>query len=405
MPRIPVLVSLGTAVAVLGSCAAAGSPVSAPTRIRDAAVKDLPDSEELVAARTRFERALGRALPAHFPTPREPATNPTTREKVELGRRLFYDVRLSGNATQACASCHVQALAFTDGRAQAVGSTGEQHPRNSMSLTNAAFNSTFNWANPNLTEIEQQVRLPLAGTKPVEMGIAGRENEILGRVRADAAYPALFAAAFADDRDPISWRNIERGLGAFTRAMVSTDSAYDRYVAGDATALSAAALRGKALFESEPLGCANCHNGFNFSTGSVWRGSPNARPFFNTGLYNTGATGYPVQNAGLAEYTGVISDTGRMRPPTLRNLRYSAPYGHDGSVPTLTDVIRNYARGGRVIETGPLAGDGRRNLNRSALVTGFAIDETGIADLLAFLDTLNDAGFVSNPDLKDPFGK
>jgi cytochrome c peroxidase len=94
-----------------------------------------------------------------------------------------------------------------------------------------------------------------------------------------------------------------------------------------------------------------------------------------------------------------------MRPPTLRNLRYSAPYGHDGSVPALTDVIRNYARGGRLIETGPLAGDGRKNPNRSALVTGFAIDETGIADLLAFLDALNDPNFVTNAELANPFAK
>ncbi|MGH8187800.1 MAG: cytochrome c peroxidase, partial [Steroidobacteraceae bacterium] len=135
-------------------------------------------------------------LPPGFPQPRVPEDNPLTEHKVELGRRLFYDERLSANGTQSCASCHQQSRAFAEGAVTATGSTGQKHTRNSMALVNVAYSATFTWAHPGITTLEQHVLLPLFGDAPVEMGAAGHEKQILERIRSDPDYAELFARAF-----------------------------------------------------------------------------------------------------------------------------------------------------------------------------------------------------------------
>lgn len=125
------------------------------------------------------------SLPANFPAPPVPADNPMSAAKTELGRALFYDTRLSANGKTSCGTCHKQALAFTDGRAQAVGTTGEVHPRGAMSLANVAYASRFAWANPLLDRLEDQALLPMVGDDPVEMGLAGRAEEALATLRSD----------------------------------------------------------------------------------------------------------------------------------------------------------------------------------------------------------------------------
>src|SRR5262249_37568684 len=115
------------------------------------------------------------ALPPGFPPPRVPADNPMSLEKAELGRRLFYDSRLSGNGMQSCSSCHAQARAFTDGRGRALGSTGQEHPRGAMSLVNAAYSASLTWADPSVRVLEKQALVPLFNEHPVEMGARGRE--------------------------------------------------------------------------------------------------------------------------------------------------------------------------------------------------------------------------------------
>src|SRR5262249_11079391 len=139
-------------------------------------------------------------LPTGFPAPRVPADNPMTAAKVELGRHLFYDTRLSANGTQSCASCHEQARAFTDGKERAVGSTGERHPRNSMSLVNVAYFGTLTWANPTLTRLEDQALVPMFGEHPVELGLRSPGTSLLERLERDGTYQRLFAEAF----DPTS---------------------------------------------------------------------------------------------------------------------------------------------------------------------------------------------------------
>ncbi|MCS7056683.1 MAG: di-heme enzyme [Thermoflexales bacterium] len=344
-------------------------------------------------------------LPSYVPPPRVPEWNPMTPEKFELGRYLFYDTRLSGNGTQSCATCHQQRLAFSDGLPQSIGSTGDIHPRNAQSLANVAWFSTLTWANPLLTEIEKQIPIPMFGEFPVELGITGKEQEVLDRFRSDPAYRRMFAAAFPGEAEPITWKNIVYALATFTRGLTSFDSAYDRYLAGDRTALSPSAIRGMNMFFSEDLECHHCHTGFNLSASTTFSGAVFIeRPFFNTGLYNIDGKGaYPPDNQGVKELTNDPSDMGRFRPPSLRNVALTAPYMHDGSMATLEEVIRFYERGGRKITGGPYAGDGRLSPLKSGLVSGFTLTDAQRQDLIAFLESLTDWRFVTDPRFSDPF--
>lgn len=346
-------------------------------------------------------------LPAHFAQPLVPADNPMTAAKVALGRQLFYEEKLSGNGTQSCGSCHLQAKAFTDGVANSVGSTGSVHPRNAQSLTNIAFNTSFNWANPTLTQMEAQNLQPIINTDPVELGVNDSNRAaVLMRFKTDVAYMQLFTSAFPNEADPVTLGNITKALASFSRTLLSYRAPFDRFEAGDATALSESAQRGLALFESERLECNQCHSGFNFSDSTRFTGNE-ALAFHNTGLYNiiglSGADNYPAGNQGLFEFTAASGDKGRMRTPTLRNIALTAPYNHDGSTATLSDVIDNYATGGRLV-TMPLAraGDGRRNSLKDGELHGFTLTATEKQDLLAFLESLTDRAFVTDARLSDP---
>jgi cytochrome c peroxidase len=344
-------------------------------------------------------------IDASQPPPAVPAGNPMTIDKIELGRRLFYDVRLSINDTMSCASCHLQALAFTDGKARAVGATGEVHPRGSMTLVNVAYASRLTWANQLLDKLEDQALTPLFGDKPVEMGMAGRDEEIVELLRNDARYAELVRKAFPREDDPYSIVSVVRAIAAFVRSIVSYSSPYDSYLRGDATAISESAARGMELFFSERLECFHCHGGFNFTDSTTHANSRIDRiGYHNTGLYNLDGEGqFPADNTGLFDMTGKRRDMGRFKAPTLRNVAVTAPYMHDGSIATLEDVIAHYARGGRLIEEGPNAGDGRRSPFKSEFIRGFELTDTELADLIAFLESLTDQRVLSDPRWSDPF--
>ncbi|MEZ4327884.1 MAG: di-heme enzyme [Polyangiales bacterium] len=345
-------------------------------------------------------------MPDGFPTPRIPEDNPLTQAKVELGRFLFYDVRLSDNETQSCSSCHRQELAFTDGLARSVGSTGQVTPRGAMSLGNVAYSATLNWANDRVVHLEDQARIPLFGENPVELGLGGLENVLIARLEADERYPSMFADAFPFESEPITVENVLRALASFQRTLITGESAYDRHVRGDANALSASAQRGLELFFSERLECFHCHGGFNFSSSVDHANNVfDQSQFANNGLYNVdGAGGYPAENTGLFALTNLRTDMGRFKPPTLRNIALTAPYMHDGSLETLEDVIAHYARGGTLTPDGPNAGDGRTSPLKSAFVSGFVLTSEEQADLVAFLEALTDTDFVSDVRFSSPFG-
>ncbi|MDJ0700470.1 MAG: di-heme enzyme [Woeseiaceae bacterium] len=339
-----------------------------------------------------------------LPRPIVPPENPMNEAKVELGRWLFYDTRLSVNQTTACATCHIQALAFTDGRPRSVGATGEFHPRSSMTLVNAAYASRLTWANPLLDKLEDQALTPLLGDNPIEMGMGGHEQRIVELLHSEPRYSKLLGKAFPTDADPHSVLNVVRSISAFVRTIISYDSPYDRYLAGDESAMTAAAERGMELFFSERLECFHCHGGFNFTDSTTHASTRvDSVGFHNTGLYNIDNTGaYPQDNTGLFDMTGERRDMGRFRAPTLRNIAVTAPYMHDGSAATLDDVIDHYQRGGRLLEDGPYPGDGRVSPFKSDFVRGFELSKAERDDLLAFLDALTDDNVLTNPRWADP---
>jgi cytochrome c peroxidase len=282
-------------------------------------------------------------LPKGFPAPHVPADNPMTPEKVELGRYLFYDARLSVNGTQSCASCHQQERAFTDGRAVGVGATGEHHQRGPMSLVNVAFSATLTWNNPDLTSLEEQALTPMFGDKPVELGLS-RDGGFLATLKADVRYKTMFAAAFPKDADPFTVENVTRAVSCFERSIISARSPYDRYhYGGDDTAISAAAKRGEVIYFSQPYTCFRCHGGFDFSSGE---------------MHDT--------------------PEGKFKAPTLRNIALTAPYMHDGSLPTLQAVIERHAN-----EAEKLSASSKQ-------------------DLIAFLDSLTDRAVTTDPRFAKP---
>ncbi|WP_224244573.1 methanobactin export MATE transporter MbnM [Hyalangium gracile] len=342
-------------------------------------------------------------LPQGFPEPAVPDDNPMSAAKVELGRFLFYDKRLSGNGTQSCASCHVQKKAFTDGRKTALGSTRESHRRNSMPLANVAYAASLTWSNPVLPDLEAQALVPLFGEHPVELGLAGQEELLFQRLSEDARYPQLFADAFPEETQPISMASIVRAISAFERTLISGGSPYDRYTyRNELDALSLSAKRGMTLFFSERLECFHCHQGFAFSDSVKTKTTVFPEiTFHNTNLYNVDGKGsYPATDQGLFEFTNKPEDTGRYRSPTLRNIAVTAPYMHDGSIATLSEVLDHYAAGGRAQAQGSGASP-----YQSELLRGFTLTPQEKEDVLAFLESLTDTEFLTDPRFSDPFAE
>jgi cytochrome c peroxidase len=310
------------------------------------------------------------------------------------------------------------------------GSEGGVHPRNAMSMTNVVYNATLNWANHRIVTLEQQALAVINNDAPIELGwiTNDRIDQILGRLRSPQVadyqfaanqfatlppdYPALFAAAFPEDDEPVSLANFIRAIAAFGSIFISGDSEFDKAQRGEPNTMPESAQRGQDLFFSEELECFHCHNGFNFT--DSFDHATNAfthNTFHNNGLYNIDVTGdgegdgrYPDDNRGLWEVTRNTFDEGKFRAPTLRNIELTAPYMHDGSIATLDDVIAHYARGGRLITSGANAGDGSLNPFKSSFVKGFVLNSDEVADLKAFLVSLTDWDFLCRESLADPFG-
>jgi cytochrome c peroxidase len=286
---------------------------------------------------------------------------PQTRARIELGRYLFYDKRLSVNGKMSCGSCHRQELAFTDGRGTAEGTTGQIHPRASMSLVNVGRRQTLTWSNPKLHSLESQALIPLTGTAPVEMGAT--RASVLRMLQQDDLYRTLFPAAFRGEASPISIVNLARAIAAFERTIVSNSSAYEEYrFGGRAAAISESAKRGELLFYSDTqAGCYRCHSGRDFTDG-------------------------------LAHNTGVSDRSEKFQTPTLRNVAVTGPYMHDGGIETLEAVIDHYNAGGR--NHPPGIDERMRRLYLSP---------QNKQDLVAFLRTLTDPQVLVNPSLSDPW--
>lgn len=334
-------------------------------------------------------------LPEGFPAPVVPADNPMTVAKVTLGRYLFYDTKLSANGSQSCASCHQQQYAFSEPLVTSTGSTGEKVRRNSMSLVNAAYNTTFTWAHNALNSIEQHMLVPLFSETPVELGLSTLPpQQVMARFD-DAVYRRLFADAFPGETP--SYDLMIKAISSFVRSVVSFNSPFDRYAYyQEDDALSDAALRGLDLFFSERLECHHCHGGFNFSQASQHDFQTFAMTsFHNTGLYNVDGQGtYPAEDTGLFDVTLKPEHMGQFRAPSLRNVALTAPYMHDGSVSSLRDVISLYMAGGRA--------EGSKNPWKSPFIHGFTLTLQEQEDLLSFLESLTDTSVLTRCAFSNP---
>jgi cytochrome c peroxidase len=323
--------------------------------------------------------------------------------KVELGRYLFYDQRLSRDGSMSCATCHQQAHAFTDGHPLHAGVDGSLGIRSAMTLTNVAFLSTFTWANPKITTLEKQALIPLFSDHPLEMGMQGRDAQVVADLQRDDAYRQMFKDAFPAQKGEISLDTVAKAIACFERTLLSFHSPYDRFLQGDKGALSASARRGGSLFFGERLECYHCHGGLNFTDNNIQQGQVFPEyGFHNTGLYNEDGNGaYKKWDHGLRNVTDNADDEGRFRTPTLRNIAFTAPYMHDGSIATLPEAIRtHYAPMGRAGSTpnGP-------SPLRDQYIVGFTLSDSEVEDVVAFLNSLTDEDFIHNPAFSDPRAK
>lgn len=267
------------------------------------------------------------ALPLAAPAP---ADNPTTPAKVALGERLFHDKVLSFDRTLACASCHdVHAGAGTDKRPTSLGIGGQIGARNAPTVWNAAFQSVLFW-DGRAPSLEEQAKGP--PVNPAEMGMPSLDA-VARRVADDPTYRAPFEQAFGRGT-AITIERIAAAIAAYERTLITPDAPYDRFVRGAAGALSAAQLRGMALFQS--LGCITCHSGPNFSGASLFDGQAPLR------LFPANATSFDARY-GLTRDKGLAgpgSERGVWRIPSLRNVALTGPYFHNGAVADLAEAVR-----------------------------------------------------------------
>jgi cytochrome c peroxidase len=312
-------------------------------------------------------------LPPGVAPPPTPADNPMSAAKVELGRRLFYDADLSVDGTMACATCHEQHRAFTEGNRTHPGVKDSKGRRNVMALVNVGYLTPLTWARPDLLSLESQVIVPVTGDHPVEMGMAGKEQVLADRLAANPCYRKMFAASFPAENGRIAMTTIAKALAAFERTLLSFDSPYDRHRRGDASVFDDAATRGEALFFGDRLRCAGCHSGPNFTDGK----------FHNLGL----DAGF-ADDHGLREATNDPADDGRFRTPSLRNVALTGPYLRDGRASTISEAVALHFAAGD--------GGGPNSLRDAALPSGM-LGHRDLADLVHFLDSLTDQGFVTDP--------
>ncbi len=301
----------------------------------------------LVAAATGLAR----------PFPQQAGESPTA-DRVELGRLLFFDPVLSADGSLSCAHCHRPDRGLGDGRRTALGRGGQPLARNTPTLYNVGFKAKLMW-DRRAASLEQQVLLPLFGKE--ELG--ADPGRLVARLAAIPRYRALFALAFPDEA--LSVDTVARSIAAFERTLVSRDSRFDRFAAGDRSALDAAERRGLALFRSLNTRCFECHH----------------LPTFDAPL--SMGIGVPSDDPGVGAISGSAGQLGQFGIPTLRNVARTAPYMHDGSLETLDEVIDFYRKGG-----GRAHGVSAERIHGH--VRAFEIGDDEAHDLVAFLHSLTD---------------
>jgi len=300
-----------------------------------------------------------------------PADNPLTVEGIALGRRLFYEKRLSADNSMSCASCHSQTHAFSDSSRYSTGISGQQGNRQAMAIFNLAWESTFFWDGRS-PSLEKQAHDPVVN--PIEMN--AHWPEVVQKLQRDPIYPSLFKKAFGTS--VIDSNLVTKALAQFERSIVSFNSRYDKYVfENDTTAWSAAEKRGALIFENSA--CFHCHSGYLLTDNA----------FRNNGLP------FDPSDPGLGGVTGKAEDMGKFKVTSLRNIAYTAPYMHDGRFKTLEEVVEHYNSG---------IPFGIANLDPFLLgpSNGLGLSTQQKADLVAFLKTMSDESLLKNPAYAKP---
>ncbi len=315
-----------------------------------------------------------------------PSNNPMTVEGVELGRKLFYDTRLSADNTMSCAGCHAPDQSFSDqNKPTSVGIDGIAGRRNSMSLVNLGWMSSFFWDGRKAT-LEDQAFAPV--NDPVELH--SNWNQVVEKLQEDEEYPLLFEKIYGTST--IDSVMVANALAQFERTLISGDAPMDKFMnanraigsSGWSTADEFAAYQGFVLFIDEEKGdCFHCH-GDNFN------------PLWTDNLFHNNGLDAVITDKGLGEFTGNPADDGKFKTPTLRNLAFTAPYMHDGRFETLDEVINHYSEG----------------LQHSSTIDPLmkSVDEGGVQlspeekyYLKMFLLSLSDSSFIENPAFSNPW--
>jgi cytochrome c peroxidase len=305
------------------------------------------------------------AVPVGFPAPVFPEGNELRPERWALGKRLFFDPIMSSDRTVSCASCHLPERAFSDLRAFSPGVEGRPGTRNAPTLANIAYHPYFT-RDGGVPTLEMQVLVPIQEHNEFDMNIL----EIAERLNNDSSFVKASWEAYGRAPDAFV---ITRSIACFERTMLSGNSQYDQFLNGKNGALNEAEKRGKDLFFSEKLACSQCHNGFNFTNYA----------FENNGLYED----YP--DPGRFRLTGKEEDLAQFKVATLRNVGVTAPYMHDGSLPTLEAVVEHYNSGGK------------NHPQKSPLLKPLNLTSQEKTDLVAFLKALTDDDFLSNPKFRE----
>ena len=303
--------------------------------------------------------------PAAFPEPPQPEDNRFSPERWALGRALFYETALSIDSSIACASCHLPAFAFSDGRKVSLGVEDRAGTRNAPALLNLAYHPHF-MREGGIASLEQQVAVPIQEHAEMAFNMV----EAADRLAADPGYREAALLAYGAEPNPFV---LTRALSVFERSLFSGSSPYDQYLEGQGS-MTAAADRGRDLFFSERTGCASCHGGFLFSTFEV----------LNNGLYAE------YSDPGLERLTNDAADRGKFKVPSLRNVALTAPYMHDGSLPDLEAVLDHYNNGGQ------------GHPNQDDRVRPLALSAEELHDLEAFLHSLTDYTIVLEPMVQNP---
>mgnify|MGYP003375138314 CR=1 FL=1 len=320
-------------------------------------------------------------VPADFPALEQPNDNPMTVDGILLGRKLFYDPLLSIDSTVSCATCHQPSLSFSDGLALSQGVNGITR-RGSLNLINVGFHYSGLFWDGRAKTLEELALIPIED--PIEMGESWENVEL--KLRNHDGYPADFRKAFGIENVSMVDRYLAaKAIAQFLRTLVSgQNSRYDRYLRGEIL-LEENEINGYLMFfnidPSLPdAQCGHCHNAPLLSTND----------YFNNGLQES-ADLYSFRDPGQGAITGIAGQNGFFKPPTLRNLVFTAPYMHDGSLKTLEEVVDHYASGGK------------NSPNKSSFLFNLVLTESQKSDILAFLLTLTDSTTLTNPAYQSPF--